>query len=66
MKPVVVKLSGMPFDPTHEIDDDTIAIGNLVRPPGSDPAFVKGGRDRIVVSLEIPYTGTCNRVTRST
>jgi hypothetical protein len=31
MKRIVVKLSGMPFDPTYEIDDDTIAIGDLVR-----------------------------------
>jgi hypothetical protein len=27
MKRIVVKLSGMPFDPTYEIDDDTIAVG---------------------------------------
>ena len=31
MKRIVVKLSGMPFNPTYEIDDDTIAIGDLVR-----------------------------------
>jgi hypothetical protein len=30
MKRIVVQLSGVPFDPTYEIDDDTIAIGDLV------------------------------------
>ena len=30
MKRIVVRLSGMPFDPTYEIDDDTVAIGDLV------------------------------------
>ncbi|MGH3191907.1 MAG: hypothetical protein ACRDPY_38170 [Streptosporangiaceae bacterium] len=35
MKRIVVKLSGMPFDPTYEIGDDTIAIADLVRVPGS-------------------------------
>jgi hypothetical protein len=34
MKRIVVKLSGMPFDPTYQIDD-TIAIGALVRVSGS-------------------------------
>jgi hypothetical protein len=36
MKRTVVRLSGMPFDPTYETDDDTIAIGDLVRVPGSN------------------------------
>jgi hypothetical protein len=35
MKRIVVKLTGMPFDPTYEIDDDTISIGDLVLVPGS-------------------------------
>ena len=44
MKRIVVKLSGMPFDPTHEIDDDTVAIGDLVRVPGSNSASSRTGR----------------------
>ena len=30
----------MPFDPTYEIDDGTIAVGDLVRVPGSDSSFI--------------------------
>jgi hypothetical protein len=45
---IVVKLSGMPFDPIYEIDDDTIAIGDLVRVPGSDSAFIEEGETGIV------------------
>jgi hypothetical protein len=41
MKRIVVKLSGMPFDPTYEIEDDTITIGDLVRVPGSDTTFIQ-------------------------
>jgi hypothetical protein len=52
MKRIVVKLSGMPFDPTYQIDDDTIAIGALVRVPGSDSAFIKEGETGFVVALE--------------
>jgi hypothetical protein len=35
MKRIVVKLTGMPFDPTYEIDDDTISIrtGTSARKP---------------------------------
>ena len=33
MKQIVVKLSGMPFDPTYQIDDDTIAIRAAPAPP---------------------------------
>ncbi len=28
MNRTVVRLSGMPFGPTYEIDDDTVAIGD--------------------------------------
>ena len=66
MKRIVVKLSGMPFDTTYEIDDDTIAIGDLVRVPGSDSAFIKEGETGFVVALESPYTGPCKRVTGPT
>jgi hypothetical protein len=38
MKRIVVRLSGMPFDPTYEIDDDTVAIGDLV--PGEWPGGI--------------------------
>ena len=37
---IVVELSGMPFDPTYEIADDTIAIGDLIRVPGSGSGFI--------------------------
>ncbi len=42
MKRIVVKLSGMPFDPTYEIEDDTIAVGRgRALSPAAD---VKGPR----------------------
>jgi len=56
----------MPFDPTYQIDDDTIAIGALVRVPGSDSAFIKEGETGFVVALESPCTGPCKRVTGPT
>jgi hypothetical protein len=31
MKRIVIRLTGMPFDPTYEIDDDTIAVGDRCR-----------------------------------
>jgi hypothetical protein len=43
MKRIAVRLSGMPFDPTYQIDDDTVAIGGLVRVPGSNSAFIEDG-----------------------
>jgi hypothetical protein len=52
MKRIVVRLSGMPFDPTYEIDDDTVAIGDLVRMPGSNSAFVEDGETGTVIALE--------------
>lgn len=52
MKRIVVQLSGMPFDPTYEIDDDTIAIGDLVRVPGSGSAFIQDGETGTVIALE--------------
>jgi hypothetical protein len=60
MKRIVVKLSGMPFDPTYEIDDDTIAvaIGDLVRVPGSDTSFIHDGEtgpsSRWAVHTQVP------------
>jgi hypothetical protein len=57
MKRIVVQLSGMPFDPTYEIDDDTIAIGDIVRVPGSGSAFIQDGETGTVIALESPYTG---------
>jgi hypothetical protein len=42
----------MPFDPTYEIDDDTITVGDLVRVPGSDSAFIKDGQTGTVIALE--------------
>jgi hypothetical protein len=66
MKRIVVKLSGMPFDPTYEIDDDTITAGDIVRVPGSDSGFIQGGETGTVIALESPYTGPCKRATRAT
>ena len=66
MKRIVVRLSGMPFDPTYEIDDDTVAIGDLVRVPGSNSAFIEDGETGTVIALESSYTGPCKRATRAT
>jgi hypothetical protein len=65
MKRVVVKLSGMPFDPTYEIDDDTIAIGDLVRVPGSNSSFIQDGEVGTVIALDSPYKGSCKRAVRA-
>jgi hypothetical protein len=55
----------MPFDPTYEIDDDTIAIGDLVRVPGSGSGFIEDGETGTVITLESSYTGPCKRATRA-
>jgi hypothetical protein len=65
MKRAVVRLSGMPVDPTYETDDDTIAIGDLVRVPGSNSTFIKDGETGTVIALEISYTGPCKHATRA-
>jgi hypothetical protein len=41
MKRIVVELSGMPAGPAYETGDGTIAIGDLVRVPGSGSDFIK-------------------------
>jgi hypothetical protein len=66
MKRIVVKLTGMPFDPTYEIDDDTISIGDLVLVPGSGSDFIKDRETGTVIALSSPYTGPCKRATRAT
>jgi hypothetical protein len=55
----------MPFDPTYEIDDDTIAIGDLVRVPASGSGFIEDGETGTVITLESSYTGPCKRATRA-
>lgn len=65
MKRIVVELSGMPFDPAYEIDDDTITIGDLVRVPGSGSGFIEDGETGPVIGLESSYTGPCKRATRA-
>lgn len=65
MKRIVVRISGMPFDPTYEIDDDTVAIGDRVRVPGSGSSFIEEGEIGSVIALESLYTGPCKRVTRA-
>jgi hypothetical protein len=54
MKQIVVKLTGMPFDPTYEIDDDTISIGDLMRVPGSGSDFIKDAETGTVIALGSP------------
>jgi hypothetical protein len=66
MKRTVVRLIGMPFDPTYEIDDDTIAVSDLVRVPGSDSSFIEDGETGTVITLGSSYTGPCKRVARAT
>lgn len=65
MKRIVVRLAGMPFDPTYEIDDDTIAIGDHVRVPGSGSSFIQEGEIGTVISLGSSYTGQCKRVIKA-
>ena len=65
MKRIVVKLRGMPFDPTYEIDDDTIVIGNLVRVLSSGSGFIEDGETGTVIAPESSYTGPCKRATRA-
>jgi hypothetical protein len=64
MKRIVVRLSGMPFDPTYEIDD-TVAVGDLIRVPGSNSAFIEDGETGTVIALESSYTGPCKHATRA-
>jgi hypothetical protein len=54
MKRIVVKLTGMPFDPAYEIDNDTISTGDLVRVPGSGSDFTKDGETGTVIALAAP------------
>jgi hypothetical protein len=65
MKRIVVKLTGMPFDPTYEIDDDSIGIGDRVRVPASRSSFIQEGEVGTVVALESSYTGPCKRAFRA-
>jgi hypothetical protein len=41
----------MPFDPTYEINDDTISICDLARAPGSGSDFIKDGETGTVIAL---------------
>jgi hypothetical protein len=64
MKRIVVRLSGMPFDPTYEIEDGTIAVGDAVRVPGSGTSFISEGEIGTVIAVGSSYTGPCKLVTR--
>jgi len=55
----------MPFDPPDEIDDDTVAVGGLVRVRGSNSAFIDDGETGTVIALESSYTGLCKRAIRA-
>jgi hypothetical protein len=65
VKPIVVKLTSMPFDPTYEIDEDAIPIGDLVRAPGSGSGSIEDGETGTVIALGSSCTGPCKR-TRAT
>jgi hypothetical protein len=66
MKRIVVKLTGMPFDPTYEIGGGTITIGDPVRGSGSGSGFIKDVETGTVIAVNSSYTGPCKRVTRVT
>jgi hypothetical protein len=66
MKRIAARLTGLLSGPTHEVGDDTIAIGDLVQVPGSGSGFVKNGETGTVIALDSPYTSPCKRVTRAT
>jgi hypothetical protein len=65
MQRIVVKLSGMPFDPTYEIEDDAIRIGDSVRVPASDASFISEGEIGTVVAVGSSYTGPCKLTVRA-
>jgi hypothetical protein len=65
MQRIVVKLSGMPFNPTYEIEDDTIAVGDSVRVPGSSTSFISEGEVGTVVAVGSSYTGPCKLAIRA-
>jgi hypothetical protein len=44
MKRIVAKLTGMPFDPTYEMDDATIAIGAPCEYPAAAQASSRTAR----------------------
>jgi hypothetical protein len=64
MKRIVVKLVGMPFDPTYEIEDDSITVGDLVRVPGSG-GMIEEGETGMVIAIGSSYTGPCKVATRA-
>jgi hypothetical protein len=55
----------MPFNPTYEIEDDTIAVGDSVRVPGSSTSFISEGEVGTVVAVGSSYTGTCKLAIRA-
>ena len=56
----------MPSGPTYETDDDAIAVGDLVRVPGSDSSFIKDGEIGTVIALESALQRACKRVIKVT
>jgi hypothetical protein len=65
MQRIVVRIIGMPFNPTYEIEDDTIAVGDSVRVPGSRFTFISEGEIGTVIALSSSYTGPCKLATRA-
>lgn len=65
MKRIVVRVPGMFFDPTYEIDDDTIAVGDSVKVPGSGAGgMIEEGETATVIAIGSSYTGPCKKATR--
>lgn len=64
MKRIAVRLTGKPFDPTHGIDDDTIAARARVRAPGSRSSCPQEGETGAVIALESTAPTTARRAPR--
>ena len=60
MKRIVVELYGMPFNPTYEIDDDSIKVGDKVRVPGSG-GMIDDDDIGTVIAIGSDYDGPCKR-----
>lgn len=60
MKRIVVELYGMPFNPTYEIDDDRIKIGDKVRVLGSG-GMIDDDDIGTVIAIGSDYDGPCKR-----
>ncbi len=62
MKQIAARLTGLLSGPTYEVGD-TVAIGDLVRVPGSGSGFIKDGETGTAIALDSPLHQPCKRVT---